>query len=138
MSDRWREKYYDKCEELNKAESAMEFTEQWYAERIRRVDDLIRDEAPQLRDRYCAILANGTAEVGEPATYAQQLNTARYLRQQAEGELELFARIVRDVAEALGQDKNQTTHDLGDKVRRLRQELDALKGHNDGSQSEET
>ena len=53
------------------------------------------------------------------------MDALRRERDEMEARSDLFARIVRDVAEALGQDA-ETTHDLGAKVKALRMERDAL------------
>jgi hypothetical protein len=40
---------------------------------------------------------------------------------------ELFSKIVTDVAKALGQKRGETTHDLGEKVKKLRDEFERMK-----------
>lgn len=56
----------------------LEFTHQWYAVRWQRLGDLIRDEAPQILDRACSVMANGTADTNDPPNYDEILNRLRY------------------------------------------------------------
>jgi hypothetical protein len=65
----------------------VEFVQQWYAERWERLRDLIHDNALHIEDEACCIMANGTANVNEPPTYAQQMNLLRLERDRLKKEV---------------------------------------------------
>jgi len=69
-------------DDRDRALRSQEHTQQWYGERWVRLTDELRDT--EHWERVCNILANGTAEVTEPPTYAQQLNIAKYRAAEAE------------------------------------------------------
>ena len=76
--------------DLHKARQRREFTQQWYAERIRKIEDVAKSEG--IWPEIAAILANGSATrmledgtyVYDPPTYAQQLNGAKFRAEAAE------------------------------------------------------
>jgi hypothetical protein len=62
-------------------------TRYWYGVRHKRLWHWAHDElTPELRDRYFSILANGTADVHEEPTYAQQYNQMQWRMKAAEAE----------------------------------------------------
>lgn len=63
-------------ERAEKAEKALEWTRQWYADRFRRIEDIAKREG--IWEEVACIYANGTASADEPPTYAQQLNWAKH------------------------------------------------------------
>jgi hypothetical protein len=96
-------------------------TRYWYGVRHKRLWHWAHDElAPDLRDRYFSILANGTADVHEEPTYAQQYNQMQWRMQAAEAEK---TRMQASLEECSG---NCTA--LKDQVRRMRSELAELRG----------
>ena len=68
--------------ERDRAISRREYTEHWYAVRIERLKDLAKERG--IWDEMAAIIANGSASVTEPPTYAQQLNIAKHRAEAAE------------------------------------------------------
>ncbi|HIE5723312.1 TPA: hypothetical protein ACXN3I_005400 [Pseudomonas aeruginosa] len=61
-------------DEVEKAQNALAFTEQWYGVRYERLWHWAHAELnEEQKRRYFNIVANGTAEHSEPPTYAQQL-----------------------------------------------------------------
>lgn len=68
-------------------------TQQWYAERLERLKDLCKEHG--IWDKAASIIANGSL-MGEPPTYAQQLNTAKYRAEAAEKALLDFKLLYRD------------------------------------------
>lgn len=75
-----------------KAEAMLDHTQQWYAERVRKIEDVAKREG--LWPEIAAILANGSAtrqmpdgsSLYDPPTYAQQLNIAKHRAEKAETE----------------------------------------------------
>lgn len=76
--------------EIERLKKRQEFTKEWYAVRIRRIEDTAKREG--IWPEIACILANGTAGAEkepyeyEPPTYAQQLNAAKYRAEKAEKE----------------------------------------------------
>lgn len=70
-----------------------EFTQQWYAERLRKIEDVAKREG--LWPEVAAIIGNGSGTrqmpdgsfVYDPPTYAQQLNSAKHRAETAEAEV---------------------------------------------------
>lgn len=56
----------------------LEFAHEWYGCRWERLRALIRERAPEIEAAACCVMANGTADVDEPPTYAQQMNALRH------------------------------------------------------------
>lgn len=83
-------------EEVEKAQNALAFTEQWYGVRHKRLWHWAHAELnEEQKRRYFNIVANGTAEHSEPPTYAQQLCRMKHRYECAEKEVEaLRARVV--------------------------------------------
>ncbi len=80
--------------------ASLEHTRYWYGCRLERLDDLMRSEATEeIRNRYFSIIANGTADIHEPPTYAQQMNT---LKHQSERLAEQRDRLAKAMGEPLG------------------------------------
>ena len=73
-----------------KAEAMLDHTQQWYAERVRKIEDIAKRAG--IWPEIAAILANGTASrqmpdgsiLYDPPTYAQQLNIAKHRAEKAE------------------------------------------------------
>ncbi len=75
----------DLLAKLEKSESSLQFCREWYSCRFERLSKFIREEIPEpQKTRYFSIIANGAADHREPNTYAQQMNTLRYEKEQAE------------------------------------------------------
>ena len=68
-----------------KARAANEFTQEWYSTRWHRLAELLRSTEQWLV--VCDIMANGTAGMHEPPTYAQTLAMARFRAEDAEREV---------------------------------------------------
>ncbi len=83
-------------EEVEKAQNALAFTEQWYGVRYERLWHWAHAELDEeQKRRYFNIVANGTAEHSEPPTYAQQLCRMKNRYECAEKEVAaLRARVV--------------------------------------------
>lgn len=84
------------AEAVGKAEASKEFTASWYSTRWERLRVLL--QPTDLWRSACAIMANGTADMGEPPTYAQDLNVALHRAKEAE---KRAARAERELAENL-------------------------------------
>lgn len=69
-------------------------SDQWYAERLARLRDLARECG--VEDRFCAIVANGTAAFSEPPTYAQILNATIHRAAAAERQVAQLRDELRD------------------------------------------
>lgn len=68
--------------------SSLEHTRYWYATRHERLWHWAKTElAEPQRTRYFSIVANGTADVNEPPTYAQQFNVMKWRMEEAERQL---------------------------------------------------
>jgi hypothetical protein len=91
------------------AEKKKEFTQQWYAERIRRITDTAKREG--IWEEIACILANGTGDVYEPPTYAQILNSARCRAKKAEAALADRDRQVRELVEGLRKEAGRAVAD---------------------------
>lgn len=66
----------------------LEHTQYWYATRHERLWHWAHAElSEQQRHRYFSIVANGTADVSEPPTYAQQFNRMQWRMEEAERQL---------------------------------------------------
>lgn len=65
--------------ERNRLEQRLTHCHDWYAVRWERLRKLIHDDARHIEDEACSIMANGTADVDEPPTYAQQLAAKDHL-----------------------------------------------------------
>ncbi len=74
--------------QLAEALESRAFTQQWYAERWKTLEDWFRSEGKDLpiRDQFWSILANGVKDANTPPTYAQQLNIAKHRAERAEKE----------------------------------------------------
>ncbi len=59
-----------------KHERHLAFAHDWYAVRWERLRKLIREQAPDIEDAACCIMANGTADVYEVPTYGQMMSRA--------------------------------------------------------------
>ncbi|EOX6811565.1 hypothetical protein ACIUX8_06140 [Pseudomonas aeruginosa] len=83
-------------EEVEKAQNALAFTEQWHGVRYERLWHWAHAELDEeQKRRYFNIVANGTAEHSEPPTYAQQLCRMKHRYECAEKEVAaLRARVV--------------------------------------------
>ncbi|MHB2135455.1 hypothetical protein R5H17_027730 [Pseudomonas aeruginosa] len=83
-------------EEVEKAQNALAFTEQWHGVRYERLWHWAHAELDEeQKRRYFNIVANGTAEHSEPPTYAQQLCRMKHRYECAEKEFAaLRARVV--------------------------------------------
>jgi hypothetical protein len=76
--------------ELGRTKQNLEFTCQWYAERIEKIKDIAKRE--DIWPEVAAVIANGdsTRQLDDgswfydPPTYAQQLNSAKYRAEKAE------------------------------------------------------
>lgn len=64
---------------LARLERRLAHCHDWYAARWERLRKLIHDDARHIEDEACCIMANGTADVDEPPTYAQQLAAKDHL-----------------------------------------------------------
>lgn len=65
------------AQDLQRATAARARTQQWYAVRWERLKEWARSEIPEdLSHEFFSIVANGTKNVSEEPTYAQQLNLA--------------------------------------------------------------
>lgn len=80
---RLRAKLKDAEARAAKAERSLDFTHQWYAERVRRIRDTAEREG--IWPEVACILANGTADPAGPPTYAQLLNLKEWRAKAAEG-----------------------------------------------------
>lgn len=69
----------------------IQFTHEWYAVRWERLRKLIHDDALHIEDEACAIMANGTATVGEPPTFAQIIAV---LRAELKRETQMYETVV--------------------------------------------
>ncbi|SSV28894.1 Uncharacterised protein [Acinetobacter baumannii] len=75
-------------EEVEKAQNALAFTEQWHGVRYERLWHWAHAELnEEQKRRYFNIVANGTAEHSEPPTFAQQLCRAKHRYECAEKEV---------------------------------------------------
>jgi hypothetical protein len=77
---------------ITRAEAAdrrAEHTEEWYAVRMERLQDLGKDHG--IWPEMAAIIANGTVTGNEPPTYAQQLIMAKHRAEAAERRIAAFA-----------------------------------------------
>ena len=74
--------------ELDRATKSLEHTRYWYGTRLERLWHWAHEELtePQ-KSRYFSIVANGTADVNEPPTYARQLNVMNHDLKRSEAEL---------------------------------------------------
>ena len=82
-----------------KAERSQGHTEQWYAERIRWLEEFFRGPGRGLpcESKFWNIVANGTPDHDTPPTYQQLLNKAKHRAEAAEREL---ATVRQQLAEA--------------------------------------
>lgn len=72
------------AETLLELHSRLEHTDYWYGTRMARLFDWAHAElSEEQRTRYFSIVANGTADVMEPPTYAQQYNQMKWRLEQA-------------------------------------------------------
>jgi uncharacterized protein Yka (UPF0111/DUF47 family) len=71
-------------EERDTALARRQFTEQWYGVRLERLKDLAKEHG--IWDQMACIVANGTASISEPPTYAQMLNMAQHKAERLEKE----------------------------------------------------
>lgn len=121
--------------ERDKAIKRREFTEQWYALRIRRIKDTAQREG--IWPEVACILANGTAgfkEDGsyefEPPTYAQILNAAKWRAEAYRDQLDEAAGRapeVEDLASLLKSDGSRgTAHSVAEDLEKLADVLGAL------------
>lgn len=77
-------------EPVAKLQRSVEFTQAWYGVRLQRLDQLMREEAPEeIKHKFFSIVANGTVAMDEPPTYAQQLNRAKWRAEEAERDLNI-------------------------------------------------
>ncbi|HCF3421902.1 TPA: hypothetical protein ACJYA9_000768 [Pseudomonas aeruginosa] len=75
-------------EEVEKAQNALAFTEQWHGVRYERLWHWAHAELDEeQKRRYFNIVANGTAEHSEPPTYARQLCRMKHRYECAEKEV---------------------------------------------------
>lgn len=78
----------EQAAEIERLKGDVEFTHQWYAERLERLRKLADDNG--LTREHCAIVANGSLSGSsvsyEPPTYAQILNTAKHRAEQADAD----------------------------------------------------
>ncbi|HGE6917168.1 TPA: hypothetical protein ACGCBC_000818 [Pseudomonas aeruginosa] len=75
-------------EEVEKAQNALAFTEQWHGVRYERLWHWAHAELDEeQKRRYFNIVANGTAEHSEPPTYQQQLCRMKHRYECAEKEV---------------------------------------------------
>jgi len=67
--------YSLECPRCRKAEASLRHTQDWYASRIRRLEEWFRHEGKDLpiAKEFWNILANGVADLDDPPTYAQVL-----------------------------------------------------------------
>jgi hypothetical protein len=70
--------------EATRLRRQMAFTQEWYAVRFERLRDLGKQHG--IWNEMACIIANGTANVSEPPSYAQLLNTALHRAKAAEKE----------------------------------------------------
>lgn len=64
---------------LDRLEQRLTHCHDWYAVRWERLRKLIHDDAGHIENEACCIMANGTADVDEAPTYAQQLAAKDHL-----------------------------------------------------------
>lgn len=73
---------------LDRVHSSLEHTRYWYSTRHERLWHWAHAElTAQQRERFFSIVANGTASVNEPPTYAQQFNMMKWRMERAEAEV---------------------------------------------------
>lgn len=69
-------------------QETLDFSQSWYAARWERLDQLVREEATEeFKSRWFNVMANGTADVHEPPTYAGLLNRHRFATEKAQEEV---------------------------------------------------
>lgn len=95
--------------ERDEAVRSLDFTRQWYAERIRWLEDFFRGPGRELpiTDKFWGIIANGTPDANTPPTYQQLLNVAKYRADAAEQQAAtLRERVneIKEIAEGIGRD----------------------------------
>jgi hypothetical protein len=74
--------------EVAKLDSMLEHTRYWYGQRMERLSTLAREELDEpLRTRFFSIVANGSPDVIEPPTSAQNYNAMKARAETAESEL---------------------------------------------------
>lgn len=79
---------YEDAKTVDQLMSRLEHTRYWYATRHQRLWHWAHAElAEPQRTRYFSIVANGTADVNEPPTYAQQFNVMKWRMEEAERQL---------------------------------------------------
>lgn len=86
--------------EVERLERNLQFTEQWYAVRMERLQDL--GKANGIWNEMSAIIANGTADGYEPPSYARQLVMANHHAKQAEAERDRLRAETEALRSALG------------------------------------
>lgn len=79
----------------------LEFNQSWFSTRLERLWHWAHQElSEEQKDRYFNIVANGTAEMNEPPTYAQELNIVKHRLEAAERELAALRRAAAGAAES--------------------------------------
>lgn len=77
----------DAAKLVKRLHSSLDHTRYWYGTRHERLWHWAHEELnEQQRNRYFSIVANGTADMTEPPTYAQQFNQMRWRMEAAEKE----------------------------------------------------
>lgn len=79
---------HDGAKLVKRLHGRLELTRYWYSTRHERLWHWAHEElTDQQRNRYFSIVANGTADMTEPPTYAQQFNMMKHRMERAEAEL---------------------------------------------------
>lgn len=79
---------HDGAQLVKRLHERLEHTRYWYSIRHERLWHWAHAELnDQQRSRYFSIVANGTADITEPPTYAQQFNMMKWRMERAEAEL---------------------------------------------------
>jgi hypothetical protein len=86
-----RDRAEEECDEggapdlVRRLQETVEHTNYFYGHRMQRLEQFAKERG--LWPEFAAILANGTLDVTEPPTYAQQLNDMRHRAEKAEREV---------------------------------------------------
>ena len=78
---------------VDELHSSRGHTQYWYSTRLERLWHWAHEELnAEQRHQYFSIVANGTSDVKEPPTYAQQFNVMKWRMEEAERKLDMLRR----------------------------------------------
>lgn len=122
IAKRLEARVLDLDNDIERAKAARARTQQWYAVRWKRLQEWARAEIPDnLSQEFFSIVANGTKNVHEEPTYAQELNLATFradeMRKQVRARDAEIVRLAADLAKYTVLHPADAWHDdIGDVV----------------------